>query len=165
MKIIFEKINKFLTDKILKISIDKYKLENEQLSIESEVVYPDGIISVNQNAYSITMKDEYGVFISNIVDADNAINLINKYKIVDNELLVGREENYIIFRNNFSLQIKNNDTICESSNSFQISSNEIDFNGIKLTVANGKLLLNGKEISVVGGDIDPTSNKIINSGQ
>jgi hypothetical protein len=165
MKVIFEKISKFLIDKTLKIFIDRYKIGKDQLSIESEVIYPDGIISVNQDAYSITMKDEYGVFISNIVDCDNAINLINKYKILDQELLVGREENYIIFRKDFSLQIKNNTTTFECANTFKVVSPEINFNGIKLTILNGKLLLNGKEISVVGATIDPATNKIINSGQ
>lgn len=158
MRIILEKIQKFFWKKNeLFLTINRAKLEGEQLDADTEIVYPDGIISVNPNAYAVSHVDQYGVFVSNVVDVDNYVNLIKKHEIVNQDLFVGREENYIIFRTNLSLQIKNNNTILDTQT--------IVINGLQFTVNNGKFFINGKEVAVVGGDINPSTNKIINSGQ
>ena len=158
MRIILEKIQKFFWKKNeLFLTINRAKLEEDQLDADTEIVYPDGIISVNPNAYAISYVDQYGVFVSNVVDVNNYVNLIKKYEIVNQDLFVGREENYIIFRTNLSLQIKNNSTILDTQT--------IIINGLEFTVNNGKFFINGKEVAVVGGDINPSTNKIINSGQ
>ena len=51
-------------------------------------------------------------------------------------------------------------------NNVNILANSIRFNtDVELTSIGWKLLLNGKEIAVVGGDIDTGTNKITGSGQ
>jgi hypothetical protein len=148
----------------LYLSFNRYKHEGSELDAESEVIYPDGLMSVNNHAYSLTYRDEYGVLMSNIVNIDNST-LIKKYKIENLDLFVGRDSNNIIFRTNLLLQIENKNTTISSLENISLNTGKFILNGIELNVIGGKLYINNKEIAVVGAESDATTHKIINSGQ
>lgn len=149
----------------LHLLFNKYKHEESELDVESEVIYTDGLISVNSDAYSVTYRDQYGVLMSKIVDIDNAPYLIKKYQLQKTDLFVGRDSNNIIFRDNLLLQIENKNTNISSSESISLSTEKFILNGIELNVIDGKLFINNKEIAVVGAESDSITHKIINSGQ
>lgn len=79
-----------------------------------------------------------------------------KYGLKDKDVFLGRDGNYLLFRDG-------NLTI--NTGNINITADKITFNGVDIKMSEGVLSVNDKPIAVVGGDVDPITNKITISGQ
>lgn len=160
-----------LLRKINKISISaaslvfsnftKWRLGNESIDTDVQMLFPDGIISINKDSKSWISKFQaknYALFAGDYAD------LIKKYSLKDKDIFIGREDNYLLFRNgDLEIKTKNLNIDCDDINI--TVANKIKINDIELTFVAGKMLIGDKEIAVVGGSVDPESYLIETSGQ
>ena len=127
---------------------------------KAPLYFIDGIIGINSEESVMIGVNEPTLYGFNVGQYEK---LRKDYGLKDDDDFVGRNRNYILFRNG-NLNMKGT-TLKLEYNELQIVANSINFNGISLTATGGKLFINGKEIAVVGGDINTTTNKITGSGQ
>lgn len=160
-----------LLRKINKISISaaslvlanftKWRLGNESIDTDVQMLFPDGIIAINSDSKSWISKFQaknYALF------ASDYANLIKKYSLKDKDVFIGRENNYLLFRNgDLEIKSKTFNIACDDINI--TVANKIKINDIELTFIEGKMLIGGKEIAVVGGSVDPETHLINTSGQ
>lgn len=169
--------------------VREWGIDGTDIFSKPMVLFPDGIIGINSNSkVSVEEYQEtnYAKFYSDYRS------LLSKYALKDMDVFLGRDSNYILFRDgitkleNTSLEITSDSSLLTSkelnvvSDSSLITSKVLDvvsetsievttpiltLNGVGITVVAGKLFIGGKEVAVVGGDIDPTTNKITVSGQ
>jgi hypothetical protein len=96
-----------------------------------------------------------------------AQDVITKNGLKDGDVFVGRNKNFILFRN--GNQTIKSTIINIHANELQFVGNKINFNGVELYAEGGKLKLKVgaelKEIAVVGGEISTSHKTIITSGQ
>lgn len=127
---------------------------------KAPLYFIDGIIGINSNESVLIGINEPTLYGLNIGQYER---LREAYGLKDEDVFVGRNRNYMLFRNG-NLRMKGT-SISLEYNELNITANSINFNGVALTSIDGKLLINGKEIAVVGGDINTGTNKITGSGQ
>lgn len=139
----------------------KWRLIDESIDTEVQMLFPDGIIAINTDSKSWISKFQaknYALFTSDYAD------LIKKYSLKDKDVFIGRENNYLLFRNgDLEIKTKNLKIDCDEANI--IVANKIKINNVELTFVAGKMLIGGKEIAVVGGSVDSGTYLINNSGQ
>lgn len=165
---ILRTINKLITGNGISLRYTLWKIENRKINRDVDVLFPDGLISINSNS-----KAEISDFgeKNNAKFVTYALDLISKYSLIDGDVFLGRDSNYILFRSG-SINLKT-DTLTIDSNEINIDCNEININvtnsvtinNVALTFVGDKMLVNGKEVAVVGGDVNPSTNKISVSGQ
>ena len=127
---------------------------------KARLYFIDGIIGVNSEESVMIGVNEPTLYGFNVGEYEK---IRENYGLKDGDVCVGRNRNYALFRNG-NLRMSGTKFTVEY-NELQILANSINFNGVVLTVADGKLLINNKEIAVVGGDINTSTNKITGSGQ
>lgn len=154
-------IKKLTFKNILTATFSRWVIDGQSLDKDVDVLFPDGIIGINASAKCWISKfqvDNYALLVK-----DNS-ELIEKYSLVDGDVFIGRDGNYLLFRGG-SLAIKTEELTIEADDLNITVVNGITVNGIPITFVGGKMLINAKEVAVVGGDINTTTNKITTSGQ
>lgn len=155
--------------------VREWGIDGTDIFSKPMVLFPDGIIGINSNSkVSVEEYQEtnYAKFYSDYRS------LLSKYALKDMDVFLGRDSNYILFRDgitkleNTSLEITSDSSLITSKvldvvseTSIEVTTPILTLNGVGITVVAGKLFIGGKEVAVVGGDIDPTTNKITVSGQ
>jgi len=127
---------------------------------KAPLYFMDGIIGINSEESVMIGVNEPTLFGFNIGEYKK---LRTTYGLKDGDVFVGRGRNYALFRNG-NLTMKGG-TLRLEYNALEVVANSLNFNGVVLKVVDGKLLINNKEIAVVGGDINTGTNKITGSGQ
>lgn len=141
------KIKDFIASCVLWSIGDKNR--NEQ----APIYFIDGLISLNSSESILIGCNQPELFSFNIGQYEE---LRNKYQIKDNDIFLGRDSNYLLFRDaNLTIQTEQ----------LNINANKIVFNGVEITSLENIIYINEKAVAVVGGDINPTTNKIEVSGQ
>lgn len=155
------KLKKLFLKKILIGKFINYATINTEF--EAKIYSPDGVISMNQDAKIMAMKNDGADTVGILVDTNERIH--EAIGLNYNDLFVGRERNYIHFKGSGNINVKG--TVIEiRANEIDVIANTINFNGIIIQkLESGELALNGKAIAVIGGTIDPLTNQIITSGQ
>lgn len=160
MKNFLRAISQFIFKNGLTVKFVRWNLGKESLTETAKVLFPDGIIAINKDGkawISQFQSDNFALLV------DGAEKLITDYSLKDGDVFVGRNRNYLLFRNG-DLKIKCA-TLEIDCNNIEILTNEININGVILTFVDGKILINSKEVAVVGGDISVLTSKITTSGQ
>lgn len=165
---ILRDIKKLIINNGLSAKYNLWSIGDKNIERDVDVIFPDGLISINSSS-KIQVTDFGERNRAKIVTY--AADLINKYSIVDGDVFLGRDSNYLLFRNgslsiqstNLDININELNIDCEDIN-INVT-NAITINNVPLTFVGDKMLINGKEIAVVGGDINPSTNKISVSGQ
>lgn len=130
-----------------------WNLGKNKRTEESPIFFMDGLISLNSSGSMLIGTNQETFYCFGV---DKFEELRSKYSIKDKDVFLGRDGNYILFRDgNLTIETEN----------INITATKITFNGVDITMSAGKLSVNSKEIAVIGGDINPTTNKIITSGQ
>ena len=167
----------------------RWKIQAKDYDETIPILFGDGLISINSQAkmnIGEYQAENYATLVSDGFD------LVKKYSLKDGNVFLGRDENYLLMRggdldiktkdlnietNDISIEANNLDLNCQDINitcqdliltatSLNITCPSITINGIVFAFTGGKLSINGKEVAVIGGDIDPViTNKIITSGQ
>lgn len=130
-----------------------WNLGNRKRKEQAPFYFMDGLIAINSDESMYIGYNQPTLYAFNISEA---LELRSKYGIKDKDVFLGRDENYLLFRNG-NLTIKTKDLI--------INADKIIFNGIEITVASDIISIAGKPVAVVGGDISTVTNKITTSGQ
>ena len=154
-------VKKLTLKNILTATFARWSMDGKDLDAQVDVLFPDGMIAINSSAKCWISKfqvDNYALLVK-----DN-YELIEKYSLVDGDVFIGRDSNYLLFRDG-SLAVKTDQLNIDCKDINITVENAVTINGVELTVVGGKLLLNGVELAVVGGNINTTSNKITTSGQ
>ena len=154
-------INKLITGDGLSLNFTRWKIGADTLTNDVDVLFPDGIISINSLSKAVISKFQSE---HKAVLADYSVDLIAKYNLVDGDIFLGRDSNYLLFREG-SLSIESDQLNIDCNDVNITVANSITVNGIELTFVADKMLINGAEIAVVGGDVNPTTHKIEISGQ
>lgn len=192
---ILRDIKKLIINGTVAIKFITWKIEDTDVERKASVLFSDGVISINSKSKSFihqVQADRYAFFVDDaeeiiskysLVDGDLFIGRIDNY-------LLFRDNNLNIKCNKFILDcdevnIEANDITINTTNltknattininadvinevattSINITGNFI-LNGIPFSVAAGKLSISGKELAVVGGDVNLSTGEIITSGQ
>jgi len=101
------------------------------------------------------------------ITLDKYAKLIKDYSLKDGDVFLGRNRNYLLFRNgNQSLK---SGTLTVEANEVNVVANKINFNGVELYSEGGKIKVKVgatlKEMVVVGGTVNLSTGQIITSGQ
>lgn len=140
----------------------QWKLGTQEVVDKVPVLFQSGCIGINSKAklwISKFQAKNYAFIVNDYSD------LITKYSLQDGDYFYGFEDNYIIFRSSGDIFIKTKDLNIESQNINITLTDKIIVNGINLAFSGSKFTINNKEIAVVGGDVNPSTNKITVSGQ
>lgn len=158
---ILRQIKKLIIKTYIYVLITKWQVDGKSVSEQAQVLFPDGFVGLSSQSKTIMSEFQAENYAQLVIDAKD---LINAYGLKDGDAFFGRYMNYGLFRAG-SLSMKG-DQFTLTYNNVNILANSIRFNtDVELTSIGGKLLINGKEIAVVGGDIDTGTNKITGSGQ
>lgn len=120
---------------------------------ESPLYFIDGLIAINSSESMLIGVNQQDFYAFNIGQYET---LREKYGLKDNDVFLGRDGNYILFRDG-SLTIE--------SDQVSINCKKLVFNGVEITVDTNKILIAGKEVAVIGGGINTSTNTIETSGQ
>lgn len=158
---LIRKIKKLVSGKLVNVKFMPYSATPD---MQSDVYFMDGIIGINSDASVIVGKSDattYGMIIS------KAESTITKNGLKDGDVFVGRDRNYVLFRN--GNQTIKSTIININANELQFVGNKINFNGVELYSEGNKLKIKVgaelKEIAVVGGSVNISTGQIISSGQ
>lgn len=150
MSMLIRKIDKI---KNYLASCTLWNLGENKRKEDAPLFFVDGLISFNSEESILIGCNQDSYYALNISQNEE---LREKYAIKDKDVFLGRDGNYLLFRDgNLTIETGN----------ININASKITFNGIDITMNTNILSVNGKQIAVVGGDINPTTNKIITSGQ
>lgn len=167
-------VKKLIINSNLNIKYNRWKIENEQIEDQVQVLFIDGMIAFDSSAKALISKvqaDNYALMVK------DGKGIIDKYSLKDKDIFLGRDENYLLFREgNLDFKSKNIVLNCEQFNincdalniespNININTDSIILNGVEITIVGNKVILNGKEIAVIGGQVNLTSGDIIVSGQ
>ena len=168
MTSILRTIKKLIIETTIAIRFATWKVEGTDVDNDAKVLFSDGLISINSQSKSMIHQlqaDRYGFLVG---DGEE---IIKEHSLVDNDLFLGRIDNYLLFREgNLKLNCKELDLTATDINvncdSININvANNITINGIVFSFVGNKVSIAGKEIAVIGGDVNLLSGKIIVSGQ
>jgi len=120
---------------------------------QSPLYFMDGLIAVNSSESMLIGVNQQDFYAFNIGKYEA---LREKYGLKDQDIFIGRDSNYILFRDG---------NLLIESKEITINCTKIILNGVEITVSGNKISVGGKEIAVVGGDINAVTNKIETSGQ
>ena len=129
-------------------------------SEKSALYFMDGLIAINSKESMLIGENQPEFYAFNIGKYEE---MRNKYAIKDNDIFLGRDENYLLFRDG-KLSLKTNELNIDSTN-INITCTTLNINGIAFAFTDGKLSINGKEVAVVGGEISTSTKTITTSGQ
>lgn len=130
-----------------------WKVGNQNRTEQSPIYFIDGLIAINSDESMMIGVNQNEFYCFNVGEYQA---IREKMGLKDKDVFIGRDGNYLLFRDGeLSIKTKN----------LKIEAEKIIFNGVEITSIANKILLNGKEIAVVGGDINTTTNKITGSGQ
>lgn len=151
------KIKKLIIGTVVKTYFPTYFIENQSVDISSDIYFIDGVIGINSSSKVLTGKSDatrYAFIIERYED------LIKELSLVDNDVLVGRSSNYLLFRDG---------KLSVVSSEIDVTADKITFNGVELYSDSGKIKIKVgdtlKEVVVVGGTVNTTTGEIITSGQ
>lgn len=154
-------INKLSITSTVKAFFSRWKIEGKDLNTSVDVLFPIGCVGISSSAKTWISKfqaDNYAFLVS------NASAVIDKFQLQDGDYFYGKDENYLLVQDdNMTIKTKVLNLLVDNINI--TVSNNITVNGIVLTFNDNKMLINGKQIAVVGGDISTITNKITTSGQ
>lgn len=139
----------------------RWEIEQDSIEDDVDVLFPDGIISINSksNAWIV----DFGAKNYSIL-TDYGKEIIELYSLKDEDLFIGRKENYFLFRDgNVNVKTKELNIDCDDIN--VNVANSITVNGVSLTFTGNKMLINGNKVAVVGGVANTTTGIIETSGQ
>lgn len=138
----------------------KWSLGETKVEGNVRLIFSDGLIAFSKNKVSVSKYQE-ATYAEVKGDYQE---LIDKYNISEDDVFLGRDGNYILFRNG-NIAIKTSRLNLECDDVDITITNAITVNGVALTFVADKMLINGKEVAVIGGDVNPLTNKIEVSGQ
>lgn len=140
----------------------------------------DGLIAINSDESMYIGYNQPTLYALNVSE-NRALRV--KYGIKDKDVFLGRDGNYLLFRDG-NLTHKTKDLNIEAenvtynaqvlninANTLNIVANNINItgtltlNGVPITVNSGIVSINAKPVAVVGGDISIATKKITTSGQ
>lgn len=165
---IFRNIKKLLINSTVFLKFSCWKIDGFDLDKEADVLFPDGLISINSSSKAIIQEVQSDLYAQLV---NNGQEIIEKNSLKEGDIFSGRLENYLLFRDG-NLKIKSK-TLEVDCNQFNISCNSININvsnivinnNINLSFVGDKISINGKEIAVLGGTVNLTTGIINNSGQ
>lgn len=139
----------------------KWKIEGKNETDDVQTLFPVGCIGLKKTAklwISKFQANNYSFFVSDYAD------IIKKFNLKDGDYFYGKDNNYILVQDN-DIKIKTANLNVDLDNLNITISGNIKINDIILSFSENKISINGKEIAVIGGDVNTTSGKIITSGQ
>jgi hypothetical protein len=142
-----DKIKNFIASCVL------WKLGDTNRMAKAPLYFIDGLIAINSSESMLIGENQPDLFALNIGEYQK---LREQYQIKDNDVFVGRENNYLLFRDGV-LTIKTTDLV--------INASKIIYNGLEINVTANIISINGKQVAVIGGDVDLLTGKITASGQ
>lgn len=161
--LLIRNIIKLILGKQLFAQFVKWTIDGSAVMDTAKIFFIDGVTAFTSDAdvlLGLIPGSNFGIIGSN---AEDIIKLLN---MQSGDVVLGRplDGNYILFRAGSSMA-KGKELIL-SYDTFNLMASSFKFNsGMNITSEGGKLFINGKEIAVIGGTVDPTDNTIITSGQ
>ena len=157
---IFRSIKKLAIKTTVVAHFTGWKIENKDIDNFSNVLFPSGIISINSSDKVMTyqvLDDKFGFILT-----DGSF-YIKKYGLKDPDSFVGRDENYLLFRDG-NLQQKTKDYNLEAE-TVTIDANIVDITANNITLNVGTLNLNADIINIDSDNINVTvTNNITVNG-
>lgn len=158
------KIKKLIVSNLAKAYFSTYQIGNNSVDLSSDIYFIDGVVGINSESKILTSKSD-AVRYAMIIDKYESI--ISNNDLKDKDVFVGRNSNYILFRN--GNQTIKSSTVLVQANEIDVIANKINFNGVELYSEAGKLKIKVgsllKEVAVVGGTVNLSTGQIITSGQ
>lgn len=130
-----------------------WNIGKNQRNEQAPIYFIDGLIAINSSSSMLIGENQPQLFSLNVGEYES---LREKYQIKDNDVFIGRESNYLLFRDgNLIIETK----------SLNINAEKLIFNGVEIKSTSGIIYISEKAVAVVGGDVNPLTNKIQVSGQ
>jgi hypothetical protein len=143
---------------------NQWFVQGDKISKTGDMIFIDGLVSFDDEGKIAACKNDAQTITFPVSFAERIIKVMG---IKSKDVFLGREGNYLFFRNG-NLNIKTT-SLTINANDININANKIIFNGVNIYSIDGKLKIGNdeaqKEVAVIGGDVDPITNKIITSGQ
>lgn len=154
-------IKKITISSTVKSFFSRWRIEGKDYEASVDILFPVGCIGITSKAKNWINKfqaENKAILVSDGSD------LIKKFNLKDGDFFYGEADNYLLLKDkNLQIKTKSLNIDCQDINI--TTSGNITINNVVFSFSADKISIGGKEIAVVGGDINTSTNKITTSGQ